>query len=57
MARKSRIEYPGAVSHARARGNQERQIYDDDSDRREWLETLAEAYAKPGSLHSYLRTY
>jgi REP element-mobilizing transposase RayT len=48
MARKIRIEYPGAVYHVMARGNQGRRIYADDSDRTVWLETLAEACAKTG---------
>jgi hypothetical protein len=33
MARKIRIEYAGAAYHVMARGNQGRDIYDDDRDR------------------------
>ena len=55
MARKSRIEYAGAVYHVMARGNQGRRIYADDSDRKEWLETLAEACAKTGwGIHAFV---
>jgi hypothetical protein len=43
MARTLRIEYPGAVYHVMARGNQGRPIYGDDPARKVWLETLAEA--------------
>ena len=42
MARKIRLECAGAVCHVLARGNQGRRIYGDDSDRKLWLETLAE---------------
>jgi putative transposase len=48
MARKIRIEYPGAVYHVMARGNQGRDIYADDRDRKLWLETLGEAGDKTG---------
>ena len=48
MARKIRIEYPGAVYHVMARGNQGRDIYADDRDRKLWLETLGEACEKTG---------
>ena len=48
MARPLRIQYPGAVYHAMARGNQGRPIFQDDQDRRCFLETLAEACEKTG---------
>jgi hypothetical protein len=50
MARKIRIEYPGAVDHvmARGRGNQGRVIYADDRDRKLWLETFGEACDQTG---------
>jgi REP element-mobilizing transposase RayT len=55
MARKIRIQYAGAVYHVMARGNQGRRIYADDSDRKEWLETLAEACAKTGwRIHAFV---
>jgi hypothetical protein len=43
MAWRILIEYAGAVYHLMARGNQGRDIYPDDPDRKPWLETLAEA--------------
>jgi putative transposase len=48
MARKIRIEYAGAAYHVMARGNQGRDIYGDDRDRKLWLETLGEACERPG---------
>jgi REP element-mobilizing transposase RayT len=55
MARPLRIEYPGAVYHVMARGNQGRQIFRDDEDRRRWLETLGEACEKTGwRVHAYV---
>ena len=46
MARKLRMQYAGAVYHVMARGNQGRDIYADDQDRRLWLEALAEGCEK-----------
>jgi hypothetical protein len=43
MSRKPRIHYPGAFYHALNRGNQHRQIYWDQSDYQEMLESLAQA--------------
>jgi REP element-mobilizing transposase RayT len=55
MARPLRIQYPGAVYHAMARGNQGRPIFRDDQDRRCFLETLAEACEKTGwEVHAYV---
>ncbi|MGD1085556.1 MAG: transposase [Verrucomicrobiota bacterium] len=55
MARPIRIEYPGAVYHVMARGNQGRPIFRDDDDRRRFLETLAEAHTKTGwRIHAYV---
>jgi REP element-mobilizing transposase RayT len=48
MARKVRLECAGAVCHVMARGNQGRRIYGDDSDRKLWLETLAEGCEQTG---------
>jgi REP element-mobilizing transposase RayT len=48
MARRFRIEYAGAVYHLMAPGNQGRDIYPDDPDRKPWLETLVEACEKSG---------
>ena len=39
MARKIRIEYAGAAYHVMAHGNQGRDLYADDRDRKLWLET------------------
>ena len=55
MARSLRIEYAGAVYHAMARGNQGCPIFKDDQDRRNFLETLAEACEKTGwRIHAYV---
>src|ERR1035437_1816616 len=55
MARKIRIEYAGAAYHVMARGNQGRDIYADERDRRLWLETLGEACAKTGwRIHAWV---
>ena len=48
MARKIRIEYAGAAYHLMARGNQGRDIYADELDRKLWLATLGEACEKTG---------
>ena len=48
MARPLRIEYPGAAYHVMARGNQGHAIFKDDTDRKRFLETLAEACEKTG---------
>jgi putative transposase len=55
MARALRIEYPGAVYHLMARGNQGEPIFDDDKDRRCFLETLGETCEKTGwRVHAYV---
>jgi REP element-mobilizing transposase RayT len=46
MARKLRLEYPGAIYHVMNRGDHREAIFLDDSDRHRFLETLAEACAK-----------
>ncbi len=48
MVRPLRIEYPGAVYHVMARGNQGRPIFKDDKDRKRFLETLEESCQKTG---------
>ena len=48
MARPIRIEYPDAVYHVMARGNQGRPVFGDPQDHKRFLETLAEACAKTG---------
>jgi len=59
MARPLRIQYPGAVYHAcpaaapgrrriMARGSHGEPVFADDTDRKQFLETLGEACAKTG---------
>jgi REP element-mobilizing transposase RayT len=45
MSRPLRIHYPGAVYHVTCRGNDRRDIFRDDTDRRTFLEILAESQA------------
>ena len=55
MARPLRVEYAGAAYHVMARGNQGDAIFQDDRDRRRFLETLAEACEKTGwRIHAYV---
>ena len=46
MARKLRIQYPGALYHVMNRGDRRESIYEDDDDRRLFLGTLGEACQK-----------
>jgi REP element-mobilizing transposase RayT len=48
MARPIRVEYEGAVYHVTARGNEQKTIYSDDTDRRVFLDTLAQACGQFG---------
>lgn len=48
MARKLRIQYPGAIYHVMNRGDRREAIFEDDQDRRSFLATLAEACDKTG---------
>jgi REP-associated tyrosine transposase len=41
MARRARVEYPGALYHAITRGNQRHRTFRDDRDRDKYLEILA----------------
>ncbi|MBI5385059.1 MAG: hypothetical protein HZA90_10275 [Verrucomicrobia bacterium] len=43
MARKLRVQYPGAVYHVLNRGDRREPIFLDDQDRQRFLDTLAEA--------------
>jgi len=43
MARKLRIQYPGAIYHVMNRGDRREAIFADDADRERLLETLSEA--------------
>jgi putative transposase len=46
MARKLRIQYPGAVYHVMNRGDRREPIIHDDADRQRFIETLGEACGK-----------
>jgi REP element-mobilizing transposase RayT len=46
MARKLRIEYPGAMYHVMNRGDHREPIFEDDRDRQRFLDTLGEACEK-----------
>jgi len=48
MARKLRVEYPGAVYHVMNREDRREPIFRDDEDRRCFLRTLGEACGKTG---------
>lgn len=50
MSRQARIEYPGALHHVRARGNNRQAIFRDDQDRREFLVLVSEAVRRYGWL-------
>jgi putative transposase len=45
MARPLRIQYPGAWYHVTCRGNERRDIFADDADRRQFLDILTESCA------------
>ena len=54
MARKLRIEYPGALYHVMNRGDRREAIFRDDRDRESFVATLAEACRKADwQVHSY----
>lgn len=48
MARKLRVQYPGAVYHVMNRGDRREPIFKDDKDRQVFLQTLGEVCAKTG---------
>src|ERR1035437_6770490 len=48
MARKLRVEYPGAVYHVMNRGDRREAIFKDDKDRQVFMSTLAGACGKTG---------
>jgi len=55
MARKLRVEYPGAIYHLMNRGDRREPIFRDNADRQRFVETLAEACAKTGwQVHAYV---
>ena len=54
MARKLRIEYPGAIYHVRNRGDRCEPIFEDDVDRQRSLETLGQACDKAAwQIHAF----
>ena len=54
MARKLRVQYPGAIYHVMNRGDHREPIFTDDHDRLRFLETLGEACGKTGwRVHAY----
>ena len=55
MARKLRVEYPGAIYHVMNRGDRRESIFHDDADRKRFVETLAECCTKTGwQVHAYV---
>jgi putative transposase len=48
MARKLRVEYPGAIYHVMNRGDRREAIFKDDLDRERFLETLGDVCVKTG---------
>jgi len=46
MARKLRIQYPGAIYHVVSRGDHRERIFKDERDRQRFLDTLGESCAK-----------
>jgi REP element-mobilizing transposase RayT len=48
MARKLRVEYPGAIYHVMNRGDRREEIFKDDKDRERFIETLGEVCVKTG---------
>ena len=54
MARKLRVQYPGAIYHVMNRGDRREPIFKDDADRFRCLETLGECCAKTNwQVHAY----
>ena len=54
MARKLRIQFPGAIYHVMSRGDRREDIFRDDFDREAFLQTLADVCAKTGwGVHAF----
>ena len=54
MARRPRIEFPGAVYHVVNRGDRRQPIFSDDEDRQTFIATLGETCSKAGwSIHAF----
>jgi len=55
MARRLRVQYPGAIYHVMNRGDRREAIFRDDQDRRGFIRTLGETCAKTGwEIHAYV---
>ena len=55
MPRQVRIEFPGATYHVMCRGDRREAIFEDDTDRECFIETLSEAVQRAGwRLHAYV---
>jgi REP element-mobilizing transposase RayT len=55
MARRLRIEFPGAVYHVLSRGDRKELIFRDEKDRLRFIDTLGEACAKTGwKVHAFV---
>lgn len=55
MARKVRVEFEGALYHVMCRGDRRENIFEDDSDRARFLETLAQVCQRTGwRIHAYV---
>jgi putative transposase len=54
VARKLRVEYPGAIYHVMNRGDQREPVFQDDEDRRRFVDTLGQACVRSGwQVHAY----
>src|SRR6058998_3160383 len=54
VARKLRVQYPGAIYHVLNRGDRREPIFKDDADRQRFLGTLGETCLKTGwQVHAY----
>ncbi len=54
MARKLRVQYPGAMYHVMNRGDRREAIFTDEEDRKRFLETLGQACEKTWwQVHAY----
>jgi hypothetical protein len=56
MARKLRVQYPGAVYHVMKRGDRWEVMFNDDQDRLMFLETLGEACEETDEVGMHCRT-
>ena len=57
MARKLRVQYPGAIYHVMNRGDRRESIFRDELDHRRFLATLGETCSKTGwQVHAYMES-